>query len=511
MDGPPIALAPGSESVAFVNPVGLVFTLLMCLLIVILPRRYAMLPVIALTCYMTMGMRIVFLGLNFTMLRILLLFGWTRLIVRRELKPLKLNPLDKTIVIWALVSILTYTLLWQSYDAFKNKLGLAYDALGFYFLFRFLLTDLEEIRKAFRIYAVLIVPLALCMIVEKMTGRDSFSVFGGVDPITAVRDGALRCQGPFAHPILAGTFGATLMPIFVGLWSEKKGRLMTALAIISAAIIMITSASSGPLLTFMLGILALSLWPLRASMRKIRWGIVIGLAGLQLVMKAPIWFILAKLDVVAGSTGYHRAYLIDRAIANFWGWWLVGTKSTWDWANRDSHLFDVTNQYIANGADGGLITMALFITIIVFGFKSTGRGIRLGERRERESDLRMLWACGAALFAHAATFISVAYFDQNFVNWYLLLAILSTCAGYSLLLSRQEFFEVLRCQQTAVLDTKTVLGRSRIASLNRKPSTFRTSIKASEDRMGGQREEPRADTDLQTRKSHYILKAQKDN
>jgi ABC-type Mn2+/Zn2+ transport system permease subunit len=53
----------------------------------------------------------------------------------------------------------------------------------------------------------------------------------------------------------------------------------------------------------------------------------------------------------------------------------------------------------------------------------------------------MLWAMGAALFAHAVTFISVSYFDQNFVNWYLLLAIIGTLTGPFLVLKRHEFLE----------------------------------------------------------------------
>jgi hypothetical protein len=35
------------------------------------------------------------------------------------------------------------------------------------------------------------------------------------------------------------------------------------------------------------------------------------------------------------------------------------------------------------------------------------------------------WALGAALFAHAVTFISVSYFDQNVIIFYLLLASIS--------------------------------------------------------------------------------------
>jgi hypothetical protein len=434
-----------TDGTTFVSPFGLCFTLLMGILVIALPRRYAMAPVFALVCYMTMGMRVMVAGLNFTMLRILLLFAWSRLMVRGELKPLRMNAIDKVLILYVVSAIVTYTILWQKTDALKWTLGAAYDDLGFYFFFRFLIRKKEEAIRCLKILSLIILPLAGCMLEEKITGRNMFSVFGGVPELTFVRDGALRCEGPFAHPILAGTFGATLMPLFVGLWQfQKRNRFLTSLAIVATGVITVTCASSGPVLSYLAGVGALCLWPLRHTMRQIRWAIVVGLVGLQVVMKAPVWFLLARIDVFSGSTGYHRAFLIDRAFANFWGWWLVGTKSTWDWASKDDHLFDVTNQYILAGANGGLITMILFIAIIVLSFKAIGRTVRLDDKQGNTRDAGLLWAFGAALFTHAITFMSVSYFDQNFVNWYILLALIATFAGPSLALSRQAFFKRLR-------------------------------------------------------------------
>jgi hypothetical protein len=436
-----------TDGSTFINPFGLAFTLLMCVLLVVLPRRYALLPIIALVCYMTMGMRIMIGSLNFTMIRILLPFGWIRLVFRGELKGIKLNPIDKTLLLYVSVAIVADTLLWQTFGAFKGNLGGAYNALGFYFMFRFLIRDVAEMVRALRIYAALIVPLAVCMLFEKMTGRDPFAVFGGVPTFTFVRDGALRCEGPFAHPILAGTFGATLMPLFVGLWWQKgSSRIYAFFGVIASIVITVTSASSGPLLAFLSGGLALCLWAVHTRMRTIRWGIVGALAALQLAMHAPIWYLIARVDVVAGSGGYHRAYLIDRAIANFSDWWLIGTTNTEAWASKDAHLFDVTNQYIGAAANGGLLLMVLFIAIIVLAFKGVGRAVRAMEGKEPKESLQMVWALGAALFTHAMTFLSVTYFDQNFVNWYFLLAVISTFTGSFLALSRRDFFASLQHQ-----------------------------------------------------------------
>ncbi len=438
-----------TDGSTFTNPLGLAFTVLMGILLVVLPRRHAMIPIIAMVCYMTMGMRIMFGGMNFTMMRILLIFAWVRLLVRGEFRPINLNILDKMIIAYQISSIITYFLLWQTSDALKWTLGGAYNALGIYFFFRFLLRDKEDVVQTLKMAAVLILPLAGAMLLEQSTGHNPFAIFGGVPEMTFVRDGRLRCEGPFAHPILAGTFGATLMPLFVGLWQyQGRKKLFAILGIVAAVIITVTSASSGPLLTLVLAMIALSLWFLRLRMRLVRWGIVIGLFLLHLVMKAPVWFLLARVDVVNGSTGYHRALLIDRAIANFSDWWLIGTKSTEAWSSVDDHLFDVTNAYILAGANGGLLTMILFIAIIALAFKAVGRTVRLWNGHKPQQDIRLIWALGAALFAHAATFISVSYFDQNFVNWYLLLAMIATIAGPSLLISRQRFFENLRLRES---------------------------------------------------------------
>lgn len=406
-------------------------------LVVALPRRYALLPVIVLTCYMTMGMRLIVAGMNFTMIRILLLFGWIRLVSRNELRPLRLNQIDKAMIWFVLSSILTYALLWGNYDAFKDKLGLAYNVLGFYFFFRLVLKDQDDVVRVFKMFGVLIVPLAGLMIVEKVTGLNSFAIFGGVNAVTLVRDGALRCQGPFAHPILAGTFGAALVPFFVALWFDNQhrrlNRLVAVLGFTSSAVITAMCASSGPVLTFACGLFGMAMWGMRRYMRQIRWLTVLGLTGLHLVMKAPVWFILARVDIFNASTGYHRAYLIDRAIANFWDWWLVGTKSTAAWADADQHLFDVTSQYLVYAADGGLITMLLFIGIIVCGFRGVGRYIAAKGGTEQRATLICVWALGAALFAHVMTYLSTSYFDQNVVTWYLLLAMISTVTGRYLL------------------------------------------------------------------------------
>lgn len=417
-----------TDNTTFINGFGLGFGLLMGLLMLMLPRRYALLPVVALVCYMTMGQRIMVFGLNFTFIRLLLLFGFVRVVLRREVQCGSFHPIDRILLWWVLSSIVMYTLLWQTGEAFVNRLGLAYDALGLYFLFRMLIRDVDDIHSVLQQFAWLVIPLALCMLIEKNTGRNLFAALGGVPPETLVREGVLRCQGPFAHPILAGAFGSALMALFLGLWVQPKAsRFLVALGMISGGIIVVTSGSSGPLLAFTVGLLGWFMFGLRDRMRAVRWTIGLTLLALHLVMKAPVWFLLARVGVFGGSTGYHRAILIDHAVHHFFDWWLVGTYSTADWGY---YMFDITNQYVLIGVQGGLITLILFVMIIVRSFSAVGSAVNEWGNGRR-SDVKLAWALGTSLLVHAVNYISVPYFDQNIVNWYLLLAMIATVGQLS--------------------------------------------------------------------------------
>ena len=413
------------EQITVLGTPGLMFILAMAGLLLALPRRLALLPIILTACYMTFGQLIVAGGLHFTMLRVLVFVGCVRILVRKEFHRLDWQRLDTMMVAWVLAGTVTYTILWGSSDALINRLGLAYDALGLYFIFRFLLRDLDDVKRVCRLFALTLIPLALAMGFEKLTGRNPFFVFGGVPEFTVIRDGVLRCQGPFGHPILAGTFGAAWFPLFVGLWLQGKGqRLLAGLGVLSAMLITVFAGSSGPIATFGAGILGCAMWRVRNSMKAVRWGIVSVLLIMQVVMKAPVWFVFARVNILSGSTGWHRANLMDRTFAHFWDWWLLGTKDTISWGVWAG---DITNHFILQGVRGGLITMILFIAIVVMSFSAVGQAMRAMRGKSRRTQL-LLWTIGATIFAHVVSFMSVSYFDQNVVNWYLVLAFVATAA-----------------------------------------------------------------------------------
>lgn len=419
------------EDINSITLFGLCSTVLLGILTLILPRRSAFLPIIIAACYITQGQQVVVASLHFTIIRILILFACARLIIRREISTIKFNSIDKTLILWVISGFIIYTLSRWTLEAFINRLGFAFDAIGLYFIFRFLIKDLNEINVIIKKMAIIIVPLGLAMLFEKYTGKNIFSIFGGIPADTIIDlDGRLRCQGAFRNPILAGTFGATWAPLLISLWWKKGAdRLVASIGFIGATIIMLTAESSGPLLAYITGIIGLAVWPLRNHMRVLRWGILFAVISLHLIMKTPVWFLISRLSYLTGGHGWHRSYLIDQAIAHFNEWWLFGTNYTAHWMPNslavDLNRADITNQYIAEGISGGLVTMILFIAIIIYCFKSLGWTLRANQDQPKVNRIT-LWAMGSSLGSHVVVFFSIAYFDQIIVFWYLLLAMIAT-------------------------------------------------------------------------------------
>lgn len=148
-------------------------------------------------------------------------------------------------------------------------------------------------------------------------------------------------------------------------------------------------------------------------------------------MESHVWYLIARIDLTGSSTGYHRAQLITSAIEHLNEWWLVGTTYTRHWmatgVSWSNDHTDITNHYLLTGVNGGLPSMLLFISLIVIGFKNIGSALK---RCNSISTQVQIWAIGASLFSHTATFISIAYFDQTIIFFYLTLALASSCNNF---------------------------------------------------------------------------------
>jgi hypothetical protein len=290
-----------------------------------------------------------------------------------------------------------------------------------YMLVRSFCQDMDDFAAIMSVIALMLVPIALEMIFEKFTGTNLFSkVFGGVSEAVVERDGKLRARGPFRHAILAGTVGAALVPIMLGLWRRNPRAAKVGLA---ACVTMVaTCASSGPVLSVGFAMVGVFLWKFRSMMGIVRWCIPLGYLALEVVMEKPAYYIIGRLSM-GGSTGWHRSHLIHSSIQYFGDWWAIGTDYTRSWMPTgvtfsDDHT-DITNYFLAYGVMGGILAVILMIAMCWVAFNWVGKIIDSFPEDEENGDRFMVWCMGSSLFSHVATSISVAYYDQSvFFFWF---------------------------------------------------------------------------------------------
>jgi hypothetical protein len=137
-------------------------------------------------------------------------------------------------------------------------------------------------------------------------------------------------------------------------------------------------------------------------------------------MKAPVWALIQRIDIVGGSSGWHRFQLIDQAITHFWDWWLFGTRNPTAWGD---YMGDVSDAYISAAVNGGLLTLLSFLAILWQGFRRLGIARKAAAGRDRRLEL-LLWGFGASLFSNFTAFVGIWYFDQSSLIWYVLLAMI---------------------------------------------------------------------------------------
>ncbi len=411
---------------------GLGASILTFLAVVVLfaPRRWALLAMMAGVLFLTQAQHVEWIGLHLFAMRFLEVAGFIRLIVRKEFSFFELNRVDYALL--ALYIYATVIFLLRSREGQAAQIGLAVDALCSYFLFRGLIGDIEDFRWFLRVFLILLVPYLMIVSVESRTGRNPFELLGATAEVM-VREGRPRCMGSFRHPVLMGTLGASFLPLYIGLGFTRKDRLCAWVGIGACVGLVLLSNSGGPLSCAAVGLIGWLLWALRKKMfivRRCLTGLIIILA---IFMKAPVWYLLAKVSIITGGGGWHRSYLLDVAANNLGRWWLAGMpiKETAEWLPYLLGVTggtDVTNQFIYFGIMAGLAAIALFVVLLTCSFSALGKAlttVRSHSHSDRQTEA-MFWGLGCMLSVHIVNWFGISYFDQIYVVWFMQLAAIST-------------------------------------------------------------------------------------
>lgn len=414
------------------NSLALAFLIINGTAILLLPRRWALIPLLASCFYMTTGQGVEIGPVSLPMYRMALLIGLLRVLIRREGIVGGITIVDKLVVAWA-----TWVLIASLFHERLPGSGPLY-AVGFvgtilviYLLVRVWCRDTEELMMMIRIMAWLLIPVAVAMTLEHRLYRNLFGVLGGVPEGVFIRDGAVRAQGPFTHPILAGTVGAVCVPLMVAIWQRYR---VSAIAGLAACVVMVVaSTSSGPLMSLFIGVLAILMWPIRDKMAYVRWALLGAYVSAEILMTRPAYYLVSKFNLTGSSTGWYRSRLIESAIEHLGEWWVFGTDRTAHWMPFQPPLpggrhSDIPNYYLFIGTIGGLPALLLVVAVIWCSFMLVGRTIRSASSAMTDRGFTV-WCLGAGLAAHASTSISVSYTDQSMMFFWLNVGIISSMFG----------------------------------------------------------------------------------
>jgi len=412
------------------NPIGALILLAVILVVFGAPRRFALLGVLAGALFLTQGQSIDIGGFNIFAMRFVEMAAFARVVSRRELADVHINRVDRMLLVLYLYTTAVF-LLRSSVD-FAFQIGMAVDAILLYFSFRGLIKNFDDVHQFSRDFVFLLAPFAFLLLIESFTSQNPFAFMGGVSFGDWTREGRVRCFGSFRNPSLLGTLGATFAPLYFGLWLNKVDRKIATVGGLICLFIVWASNSGGPLNCLVFGVFGWMAWPMRRKMRTVRWGLVLAIIALALVMKSPIWYLPARVSAITGGTGWHRSYLMDMAAQHVSQWGLAGMpiKETGPWFPYQLTATggaDITNQYLSFGIAGGLLAMTFLILLVSRAFSTIGQAmLAIRQQSTAGCDQEFLvWGLGAVLTAHAGNWIGISYFDQTIAIWLFHLAAIS--------------------------------------------------------------------------------------
>jgi hypothetical protein len=362
-----------------------------------------MLPFIAAACLIPMNQQIDIASLNFTTFRCLLAVAILKQIMGSGNNVVSWNMFDKLILLWSITGSFVYILQQANLNAVIYKSGVTFDCLGFYWLLRQYIRQWDDVFISVKLFAIFAILTAPSIVLEKYQ-QASFSIFGPVEG--AYYRGRYRAAGPFPHYIILGCFWATLLPFFYAQLKMGKNNILYFLAIVAALSNVYCCASSTPIMTVIAIILFWNIYSYRIYGRLIFWLTCSGLLLLHLIMKAPVWHLLARLDVFSGSTGWHRYFLMDNFINNISQWFFLGNISTAQWGLSQG---DITNQFILEALRGGIMTLVIFIILIYYAIKIPGK---FSIDHVTPETQWISWAICVVMLGHLVTFWGVSYFGQ---------------------------------------------------------------------------------------------------
>jgi hypothetical protein len=409
-----------------IHPITIVMLVLTALVVFGGSRKLWLLAIGLTMCMIPAAQRVVIFGVDFATMRILAVIGVVGIAARGEFRAIRFGWFDAAVVACVAITIPMTIIRGDTYQL-MNRIGTSADYIFFYLIGRTMIRSVDDVASLAKMLVILAIPVGLSMANEKLTGRNLFHFLGGVPEFTPIREGKLRAQAAFPHPIIAGAWFAASIPLIAVLWSIKgkdtNSRAIAIAGVVGCTIGVFATASSTPVGGLMAAIIGFVFYRFRFHFKTVRPWIILLCVALHFATARGLHsLVYTKFTFVSGSTGEHRYKIVQKCIEHFSEWAFFGTRSTYHWGWG---LDDVTQEYVKAGVQGGLLGMILLVVVLVKSFSNAGKVMR-------SSDPRLAivgYLMGASVAVHAVNWLGSAYFGQVSLLYLLTVGGLHTLAS----------------------------------------------------------------------------------
>lgn len=279
-------------------------------------------------------------------------------------------------VTWMIVSFCAF---YGLADGFRRGGALAFDFIAPYLIARTSIRNFQDVRRLLIIAAPGLLLAGVSMMVESVSHRQlvrpfaaaifgSLSYFEGGEAVSTAREfnvvrlGLLRAHGPFSHPILAGLFLASFLPIYFNS-SIKKWPFVFGIA---AGVFAIFSVSSAAFLSFIISGILLGYDRLQRYLQGIGWrffvfAISVFLLALEMASQNGVMPIIIRYTLDP-QTGYFRQLIWEYGVRSIEKYPVFGIGFT-DYERLPWMVSSVDNHWLLLGIRHGYVTPVCLLMV----------------------------------------------------------------------------------------------------------------------------------------------------
>lgn len=414
------------------QPISLAIAIIGVVLVLALPRRFALVPLALAMCLYPSIMLLPPTQLSLTPQRLMGGVLLLRCVVSPGIRgTFRWKLVDTAALVYYLLLVISQVLSTTLGPALNNRAGFFLDAMVPFWCARLLITERAALYALIKGFLWAALPLAVLGFYEMQVTYNPWDYLRpyGMFPTPRQSDGwrlfmgelHARARGPFLQYIMFGWFFALLIALGTNLWFQKRRALPWAIPWLVLPLGVISSIASGPMTLAIFAAALTALFPLRQYWKAGLWtGVILGVAAMSYSNRSPME-LMASFGMDPLSSWY-RVGLV-RFTLNFGGMsghWFVGYGTV-------PPVYEAYHDLCIHWV--WLLVMHGLLGVVGFYGFVGAVGWQLWRAKEKAASLEdqwLLWTMMATLAGSLGAMLVVALFSETYFIFHMLLGVMAS-------------------------------------------------------------------------------------